>query len=149
MELQGCPEAQASVIALVDTCVWSLALRRTRTDLNPREGQTVRMLEELIVEGRAQLLGLVRQELLSGIRHKGQFDRIATALRSFEDVQLSIEDYEEAASADNRCRSAGLAGSTTDFLICAVAMRRNLAVFTTDQDFARYATVLPVKLIPS
>jgi predicted nucleic acid-binding protein len=137
------------VIVLVDTCVWSLALRRTRSDLNPREEQTVRILEELIVEGRARLLGVVRQELLSGIRHTGQFEPIATALRSFDDVQLGIEDYEEAAAGDNRCRLAGLAGSTTDFLICAVAMRRNWGVFTTDQDFARYGKVLPVKLIPA
>ena len=100
----------------------------------------------MIVEGRARLLGVVRQELLSGIRQRAQFDRVAAALRSFEDVELGIEDYEEAASADNRCRSAGLAGSTTDFLICAVAMRRECAIFTTDQDFARYAKVLPVKL---
>ena len=134
------------MIALVDTCVWSLALRRTKTDLNPREQRTVKTLEELIVEGRARLLGVVRQELLSGIRLKAQFDRVAAALRSFEDVALGIEDYEEAAAADNKCRSAGLAGSTTDFLTCAVAMRRDWGVFTTDQDFARYGKVLPMKL---
>ena len=135
------------MIVLVDTCVWSLALRRRRADLDAREGQIVRMLEEVITEGRVRLLGVVRQELLSGIRDKAQCDRIATALRSFEDVPLSIDDYEEAATSDNRCRSAGLAVGTTDFLICAVAMRRNWAVFSTDQDFVRYRTVLPVNLI--
>lgn len=147
MGLQGCPEAQAPVIVLVDTCVWSLALRRTSTDLNPREGKTVRKFEELVVEGRVRLLGVVRQELLSGICHQAQLDRIAVALRSFEDVQLGVEDYEEAATADNRCRSAGMAGSTTDFLICAVAIRRDWRVFTTDQDFARFGKVLPINLM--
>ena len=137
------------MIVVVDTSVWSLALRRTRTELNPRESQTVRTFEELILEGRARLLGTVRQELLSGIRHKAQFDRLAAALHSFEDVDLSIEDYEEAAAADNRCRSVGLAGNTTDFLICAVAIRRDWGIFTTDQDFVRYAKVLPLKLIPA
>jgi predicted nucleic acid-binding protein len=135
------------MIALVDTCVWSLALRRTKTDLNPREQQTVNALQEMIAEGRARLPGVVRQELLSGIRHKTQFDRVAVALRSFEDVELHIEDYEEAAAADNQCRSAGIAGSTTDFLICAVAMRRGWSVFTVDHDFARFGKVLPVKLV--
>jgi predicted nucleic acid-binding protein len=135
------------VIVLVDTCVWSLALRRKKTDLSAGEQQTVRMLEELIVEGRVRLLGVVRQELLSGIRNRAQFDRLAAAMRSFEDVSLSIEDYEEAAAANNRCRLAGLAGSTTDFLICAVTMRRGWGVFTTDRDFDRYAKVLPVKLV--
>jgi predicted nucleic acid-binding protein len=147
MGLQGSTEAQTPVIVLVDTCVWSLALRRTRTDLNSREGKTVRELEDLILEGRARLLGVVRQELLSGIRHKPQFDRIAGALRSFENIGLDVEDYEEAASSDNRCRSAGMTGSTTDFLICAVAIRRGWAVFTTDQDFARFGKILPINLM--
>lgn len=132
---------------LVDTCVWSLALRRAKTDLNPQQQQAVSVLQEMIEEGRTRLLGVVRQELLSGIRNKAQFDRVAAALRSFEDVELDIEDYEGAAAADNRCRSAGLAGSTTDFLICATAIRRDWGVFTIDQDFARYGKVLPVKLV--
>jgi predicted nucleic acid-binding protein len=135
------------MIALVDTCVWSLALRRAKTDLNPQQQQTIKALQEMIVEGRVRLLGVVRQELLSGIRHKAQFDRVATALRTFEDVELEIPDYEEAAVADNRCRSAGLTGSTTDFLICATAIRRNWGIFTTDQDFARYEKVLLLTLV--
>lgn len=135
------------MIALVDTCVWSLALRRAKTDLNPQQQQTIKALQEMIVEGRVRLLGVVRQELLSGIRHKAQFDRVATALRTFEDVELEIPDYEEAAVADNRCRSAGLTGSTTDFLICAAAIRRNWGIFTTDQDFARYEKVLLLSLV--
>jgi predicted nucleic acid-binding protein len=134
------------MIVLVDTCVWSLALRRTKTDLNPEQQRTLKSFQEMIVEGRVRLPGVVRQELLSGIRHKAQFDRVAETLRSFEDVELSIADYEEAAAADNRCRAAGLAGSTTDFLICATAIRRGWGVFTTDQDFARYGKVLPLKL---
>jgi predicted nucleic acid-binding protein len=135
------------MIALVDTCVWSLALRRAKTDLNPQQQQTIKALQEMIVEGRVRLLGVVRQELLSGIRHKAQFDRVATALRTFEDVELEIPDYEEAAVADNRCRSAGLTGSTTDFLICATAIRRNWGIFTMDQDFARYEKVLLLTLV--
>jgi hypothetical protein len=135
------------MIALVDTCVWSLALRRAKTDLNPQQQQTIKALQEMIVEGRVRLLGVVRQELLSGIRHKAQCDRVATALRTFEDVELEIPDYEEAAVADNRCRSAGLTGSTTDFLICATAIRRTWGIFTTDQDFARYEKVLLLTLV--
>ena len=131
------------MIALVDTWVWSLALRRAKTDLNPH----IKELQEMIVEGRVRLLGVVRQELLSGIRHKAQFDRVATALRTFEDVELEIPDYEEAAVADNRCRSAGLIGSTTDFLIYATAIRRNWGIFTTDEDFARYEKVLLLTLV--
>ncbi len=50
---------------LVDSSVWSLALRRRE----PEPTAMVRELRELIVEGRANLIGSVRQEILSGIRN--------------------------------------------------------------------------------
>lgn len=147
MELQGGAEAQAPVIVLVDTCVWSLALRRSERHININESQTLKLFKEIILEGRARMLGVVRQELLSGIRHKAQFDATVTATRNFDDVLLEIEDYEEAASMANVCQSAGIAGSTIDFLICAIAARRNWAVFTTDKDFTRYKKHVPFALI--
>jgi hypothetical protein len=55
--------------ALVDTSVWSLALRRKTENLSTNERLLVAELSELIREGRARVIGLVRQELLSG---KGQ-----------------------------------------------------------------------------
>ena len=56
------------------------------------------------------------------------------------------EDYVTAARFYNLCRSKGIQGSNTDFLICAVAVRNNFAVFTTDNDFALFATRLPIVL---
>ena len=46
----------------------------------------------------------------------------------------------------NRCRARGMAGSAIDFLICAMASRRNWQIFTTDQDFERYGRVLGLKM---
>ena len=127
---------------LVDTSVWSLALRRAKrvNDAAPRE------LAELISEGRVVLLGPVRQELLSGIKTKAQFELLRNHLRSFPDLELESADYEEAAAAFNRCRERGIQGSNTDFLICATAMRRKLAIYTTDGDFRQYAKVLKLEL---
>jgi len=59
---------------------------------------------------------------------------------------LGVEDYEAAALASNDCRAAGVSGSAVDFLICAVALRRNWPVFTMDHDFTRYARHLPLRL---
>lgn len=127
---------------LVDTSVWSLALRRAKRvdDVAPRE------LAELISEGRVVLLGPVRQELLSGIKVKSQYELLRDHLRSFPDLELESTDYEEAATAFNRCRERGIQGSNTDFLICATAMRRKLAIYTTDADFRQYAKVLKLEL---
>jgi predicted nucleic acid-binding protein len=134
------------VQVLVDTPVWSLALRRSSTDLNPREQHLTIALLELIREGRAQLVGPVRQELLSGMRQEGSFRKLRHQLRAFDEPLLEASDYEEAAHIHNQCRSRGIAGSSVDFLICAVAHRRSWEIFTTDRDFIRYATAFPLKL---
>jgi predicted nucleic acid-binding protein len=134
------------VIVLVDTSVWSLALRRIHGNLSPHQQQLRHTLEELIAEGRVRLLGIVRQELLSGIRHEEQFEKLRKALRAFDDIELTQEDHEEAASIANNCRSAGITGSAIDFLICAVATRRKWAVFTLDEDFQQYKRQIPLTL---
>ena len=127
---------------LVDTSVWSLALRRAKRADSSVSGE----LAELIGEGRVVMLGAVRQEVLSGMKIKAQFDQLREHLRSFPDLELETADYEEAASAFNRCRERGVQGSNTDFLICAAAARRKLAVYTTDGDFRQFARILKVEL---
>ena len=127
---------------LVDTSVWSLALRRG----SPRGTDAERELVELIAEGRVLMLGAIRQELLSGIRVSEQFKKLRDSLRSFADEPLEQEDYEEAASCFNRCRSKGVQGSNTDFLLCAVALRRSAPILTTDADFTGFAKHLHIKL---
>jgi predicted nucleic acid-binding protein len=134
------------MMVLVDTSIWSVALRRTRQGLAPTQNRQVRLLQELISEGRAQLLGVVRQELLSGNRHPEQFARLREHLRSFPDVVLDREDYERAAEMSNACRAQGVSGGSTDFLICSVAASRDWTIYTSDRDFERYGRYLPFTL---
>jgi predicted nucleic acid-binding protein len=134
------------MLVLVDTSVWSLALRRTSADLNPREQRLTTALQELIRDGRAQLVGPVRQELLSGLRQETTFRKLRDHLRAFDEPRLEAADYEEGAHINNQCRSRGVAGSAIDFLICALAARRGWQIFTTDRDFISYAAVVPLRL---
>jgi predicted nucleic acid-binding protein len=134
------------MMVLVDTAIWSLALRRRKGSLNAEEQQLTERLTELVREGRVQMLGPIRQELLSGIREEEQFRRIRDCLRDFDEPSLAVEDYEEAAQMSNLCRAQGFAGSATDFLICAASHRRRWQIFTTDTDFLRFSKVLPIRL---
>jgi predicted nucleic acid-binding protein len=131
---------------LVDTPVWSLALRRRPENLSPPEQHLTQALAELIREGRVQMLGPIRQELLSGLREEAQFRKLRDYLRAFPENPLELSDYEDAARMNNRCRAHGIAGSAVDFLICAAAHRRGWTIFTTDQDFQNYASVLSLRL---
>jgi predicted nucleic acid-binding protein len=134
------------VNVVVDTCVWSLALRRSIGQLSREEQVRRTELVELISEGRVQIIGPIRQELLSGIREELYYRRVRDCLRAFDDEPLISEDFEEAASASNKCRAAGITGSPFDFLICAASMRHRWSIFTTDQDFTVYAQHLPLRL---
>ncbi|HEY2324113.1 MAG TPA: PIN domain-containing protein [Thermoanaerobaculia bacterium] len=128
---------------LVDTPIWSLALRRRHRAANE---STTAELTSLIQDGRAVLLGAIRQELLSGIREHVQFERVREHLRAFPDLEVSRDDYEEAATFYNVCRAKGIQGSNTDFLICAIAARNDFSIFTTDGDFTHFARLLPIAL---
>jgi len=134
------------VNVLVDTSIWSLALRRKPHDLNPVERAAVAELTSLIQEGRARIIGLIRQELLSGIKTSSQYEKLRAVLRSFPDEPVTTADYEAAAKAGNDCRALGVAVSVSDILICAIAIARDWSIVSADPDFKSYARILPLKL---
>ena len=103
-------------------------------------------MKELIKEVRAQLIGPVRQELLSGIKSKKQFNLLKDHLRAFEETKITTEDYELAAEYFNTARKKGIQGSNTDFLICAISKRCEMPILTTDKDFISFKTILPIEI---
>ncbi len=127
---------------LIDTCIWSLALRGK----TPRDKAITATLTTVISAGNAQIIGLIRQELLSGYSDRNQFLKLKAQLEYFPDEAVVDEDYITAAEFSNHCRINGVQGSHTDFLICAVAARLEVEIFTTDNDFEHYALHLPIAL---
>ncbi|MGE4267926.1 MAG: PIN domain-containing protein [Deferribacterales bacterium] len=129
---------------LIDTSVWSLALRKhanTESDI-----KTVSRLTDLVRDSRAAIIGAVRQELLSGISSGGKFKLLKEKMRAFEDLSINTDIYELAAEFSNKCRTGGIQGSHTDFLICAVAAHYDIPVFTLDKDFENYKSCIDLKL---
>ncbi|HET9402355.1 MAG TPA: PIN domain-containing protein [Candidatus Acidoferrales bacterium] len=131
---------------LVDTSIWSLALRRRPGALSDAEQLQASELAELVRGGRARIIGVVRQELLSGIASRVQFENLRAALRAFPDEAIETDDYELAAEAGNTCRRLGIATSISDMLICAVSTKRSWSIFTGDTDYRAYARALKINL---
>lgn len=127
---------------IIDTCVWSRFLRRNRPSPDPVAEEVARLVRADAV----QLLGPIRQELLSGAQPDERFERLKEYLRFYPNLPLDEADDEMAASYYNLCRHRGIQGTGTDLLICAVAVRHRLKVFTTDADFDFYTKHVPVKL---
>ncbi|MEJ2165243.1 MAG: PIN domain-containing protein [Desulfobacterales bacterium] len=127
---------------LVDTPIWSYALRTHNTEFQAE----VHEITTLIREQRALMLGPIRQELLSGYSDMGKFKRLKEKLSYFENTPIIDSDYELAAELCNKCRKKGIQGSHIDFLICAVAKRLDVPIFTTDKDFSHYESIVSIKL---
>jgi len=127
---------------IVDTSIWSIALRRQAS----KNEKIIKELESLIGDFLVQLIGPIRQEILSGIKSEKQYEKLKNYLRYFPDYQIRTEDFELAAQFFNQCRSNGIQGSNTDLLICSIAVNNSWQVFTTDQDFSHFQQVIPFKL---
>ena len=96
--------------------------------------------------GRCRADGSIRQEILSGLRDPKAFDALREILGDFRYLEILPTDYDDAARLFNTCRSHGIAGTSVDLLLCAVALRLGVPVFTTDRDFEHYSRVLGVEL---
>lgn len=131
-----------STLVLVDTDVWSEFYRKRDGEPSPQVAQ----LRGLIRAQQVALLGAVRQEALCGWRYQHQFEQIRDLLAAFPDQPVRREQYELAAEYFNLCRSKGIQGSHTDFLICACSASWQMPILTKDGDYARYAEHVPLVL---
>jgi predicted nucleic acid-binding protein len=130
------------VNVIVDTCVWSQFFRRNRPPTHPIAIEVARLVRADLI----QLIGPIRQEVLSGASPSEWFQQLKEYLRFYPNLPLDEEDDETAADYYNLLRAKGLQATATDLLICAVATRHQLKIFTTDLDFVTCAKYLPIKL---
>ena len=127
---------------LVDTPIWSYSLRSPNKEYQNK----IHQLESLIRDQRALIIGPIRQEILSGYSDLRKYKKLKEKLSSFENTPIHDADYEFAAELCNHCRKKGVQGSHIDFLICAVAKRIDVSIFTTDKDFFNYQKAISIKL---
>jgi predicted nucleic acid-binding protein len=128
---------------LVDTSVWSLALRRDGIHSEPE----VRFLLEAL--GGADTVvttGLVLQELLQGFAGPRAAKAITERFRSLPLIQPDRIDHVAAAELRNTCRRAGVQIGTIDALLIQLCIRHELTLLTTDKDFIHASMHVPVKM---
>jgi len=130
---------------LVDTSVWSMALRKK--DKTSEEERIINFFTDIIRDLKLVIIGPIRQEILSGISDKRRFEDLKSKLSVFEDVPIKTRDYELAAQLFNECRSKGIQGSHIDFLICAVSINNQFSIYTLDNDFENYQKYIPIMLV--
>ncbi|MGH9896491.1 MAG: type II toxin-antitoxin system VapC family toxin [bacterium] len=129
---------------MVDTSVWSLALRKG----GPTDHTSVRKLREVLEHGEdVFLIGVILQELLQGFRDKRTIGRLSGRLQSFDLLPLERRHYVAAAQLRRRCVSNGVTPSTIDALIASAAIEHRSWLLTADDDFEHIARVTRLKLL--
>ncbi len=129
---------------IVDTSVWSLVLRRAEPPVDP---QAIR-LAKLIKQGQPiLLLGVILQELLSGIKRETDFEMVKSHLEPFPILELQRDDYVSAAKLRNLCKANGVQASTIDFQIAATCIEHDCALLTCDNDFTHIAKHCPLVFV--
>ena len=128
---------------IVDTDVWSEAFRKPKG----KESKQVTILKELILDGRVEMIGMIRLEILSGIRELERFEKFSKSLEAFSDKQVETSSYILAAKLLNLCRKNGIQGSLTDFIICACSIEWKTTILTKDKDYSLYSKYIPIELI--
>ncbi len=128
----------------VDTSVWSLALRRDA----PPGAPEVKALRHALQGGGEIVVtsGLVLQELLQGFAGPRARREIIERFSALPLLVPDRQDHIDAADLHNRCRRAGVQLGTIDALLAQLCVRHELALLTTDGDFARAASHCSLRL---
>ena len=129
---------------LVDTSVWSLALRKRGPADHPAVQKLTRLLDE---GGKVMMTAILLQEILQAFPAETTFRRLVSYFESFELLTAGREEAVAAARLHRLCASRGIAVSTTDCAIAAVAILAGCPLLTTDRDFERIAEISALRLL--
>ncbi len=117
---------------IVDTSIWSLALRRRGNVQYPE----VEFLRSLIENGEdIFLIGVILQEILQGIKMSQDFEKLKEYLEPFPLLEISRADYIYAAQLKNQVSQKGIQIGTIDALIATASIMNDCYLFTSDKDF--------------
>ena len=128
---------------LVDTSVWSLALRRDRDGDVPQIQALRAALEggEIVVT-----TGLVLQKLLQGFAGPRARKDIIERFAALPLLSPDRQNHIDAAELRNRCRRAGVQLDTIDALLAQLCVRHGLTLLTTDDHFVHAARHCPLRV---
>lgn len=128
---------------LVDTSVWSLALRRDTEGTEPevRQPKDALLGSEVVVT-----TGLVLQELLQGFAGPKARERIIDRFAALPLLQPDRQDHFDAAALRTACRQAGVQVGTIDALIAQLCIRHEPTLLSPDRDFSHVARHCPLRV---
>ena len=131
---------------LVDTSVWSLALRRD----SPADCQEVFRLKTALQGGESVFTtGLILQELLQGFNGPKARRRIIETFAALPLIIPERKDHIDAADLRVKLRQRGVQAGTMDVLLAQLCLRHGLSLLSVDKDFLQMRKHVPLSIIGS
>jgi predicted nucleic acid-binding protein len=114
---------------LVDSCIYITHLKR---GIDFRQ-----LLVPALRAGQLYNCGVVRAEVLRGIREQKFYDEVAAFFDIIPEVPTDAKIWRQVSQMAWSAARQGFAPPTTDFVIAACAMRVRAMVITLDKHFAQ------------
>jgi predicted nucleic acid-binding protein len=123
---------------LVDTSVWIGFFR----GIPAIRG----LLEKLVPKDEVFTAGPILYELLQGIRSPEEKNQVREALLSTNYLEMTSNDWAEAASLASTLRGKGMTLPMTDILIAHLGKTRNLEILSLDPHFDQIPGIMHRKV---
>ena len=92
-------------------------------------------IERELMEGRVYMVGPVVSELLQGVMNSADYNELRDCIDAVPFVESSLNDWKKAGKISGELRKDGLTIPLTDIFIAAVAINREMKVYSFDVHF--------------
>lgn len=119
---------------LPDTCAWI-------DFFNARETPLAAAVEYLLQKGEVYTCGVVKCELIQGVKSGKEETMLVNAMQSLYYVEMTESLWLKAGRLAAILRSKGITIPFSDTLIAVIAKEKELTILTTDRHFAQVPDV--------
>jgi predicted nucleic acid-binding protein len=124
---------------LADTCAWI-------DFFNNRGTVLAKSLETHLTQGRVCICGIVKYELVQGLKSNREEELLLEALQAIEHLEMTEALWHEAGRLSATFRKQGVTLPLSDILIATLSMVHGLAVLTVDRHFKQITGLQVVEL---
>ncbi|HEX9023129.1 MAG TPA: PIN domain-containing protein [Geobacteraceae bacterium] len=119
---------------LPDTCAWIDFFNARRTPLSVA-------LEQLLLQGEVFTCGIVKYELIQGVRSQAEEKALLHALQAVNHLEMNESLWIQAGRLSSDLRKKGVTIPFSDISIAVLARENDLTVLTIDLHFEQIAGV--------
>ncbi len=124
---------------LVDTNIWIQAFNRHASDVTAA-------LSVYVLDKQACMTGVIRAELLSGVRNESEYHFLENRLLPVPVLEGYPALWDDVARARFRLARLGIQAGLMDLSIACHALHHHTPLWTRDQQFNTIHNVVPFKV---